>query len=227
MTFLPASSSSPPLSSSQLLQPLIWNDSRKGKSAREESQEGERKGRREIFPSTKASAEFAHSNIPTTSPLNPRPRFRIETSICPTGGIGKKKRTSGSPAVEFSSFSPCYAKLRLEDAAQPRNAFEFYVVLAPIHKVEVHVDSFLIQQQEEGEEEEEEEGSGVFEIEEEEEANRPKMKAVVRKEKFVLSDEKKREKKKESCWKEGYSGEKTGSVCTPGGGGGEKGQRGG
>lgn len=137
----------------------------------------------------KSSSDFVHSNMPT-SPLTPRSRFRIETSMCPTGG-GKKKRTGGSSTVETSSFSPCYAKLRLEDASQPRNAFEFYVVLAPIHKVEVHVDSFLIQQQEEGEEEGPEPG-----IEEEEEAHRPKMKAVVRKEQSVLSEDKKRKRKK-------------------------------
>lgn len=189
VTLLAPSSSSPPLSSSQLLQPLVWSEDKDSIYLREQAGREERGGHQ----AEKTSADRSYPSV--SSSLPSRPRFRIETSSCSAAGVSKKRRSS-NPS-EASSFPPCYATLRLEDALQPRNAFDFFVVVAPVHKVEVHVDSFLIQQAQGDEAEEREERE---EREAEARANRPKMKAVVRK---VKQRERADRDKTERRWRDG------------------------
>ncbi|PFH35456.1 hypothetical protein BESB_063430 [Besnoitia besnoiti] len=99
-----------------------------------------------------ASPPFASSNLlsplgwgvntPTPGSASPpahaaRPRFRLETTAAASAERVRKK--GGRPATGA-------AVLRLQDARQPQNSFEFLVIVAEPERVEITVDTYLIQQ---------------------------------------------------------------------------------
>ncbi|CBZ50189.1 hypothetical protein NCLIV_006640 [Neospora caninum Liverpool] len=77
---------------------------------------------------------------PRASSDSPRVRFRLENRARNSGdGKAAGKARGGAHATGA-------AVLRLQDARQPQNVFEFLVVVAEPERVEVSVDTFLIRQ---------------------------------------------------------------------------------